>query len=168
MSEAKSLILSSKEVEQKLVRIAYEIYEKNVEAQEIVFAGILDTGYKLASILKKRFEKITPIASSLVKVSLDKLAPTQSEISLDIDANTLNNKVVILVDDVLQSGRTLAYSLKPFLNVRIKKIEIAVLVNRDHPKFPLSATYTGYSLATTIKEHIDVRIEDENVEVYLY
>jgi len=168
MSEAKSLILSSKEVEQKLVRIAYEIYEKNVEAQEIVFAGILDTGYALACILKKRFEKITPIASSLVKVSLDKLAPTQSEISLDIDANTLNNKVVILVDDVLQSGRTLAYSLKPFLNVRIKKIEIAVLVNRDHPKFPLSATYTGYSLATTIKEHIDVRIEDENVEVYLY
>ena len=168
MSEAKSLILSSKEVEQKLVRIAYEIYEKNVDAQEIVFAGILDTGYTLASILKNQFEKITPITASLVKVSLDKLAPTQSEISLDIDANTLNNKVVILVDDVLQSGRTLAYSLKPFLNVRIKKIEIAVLVNRDHPKFPLSATYTGYSLATTIKEHIDVRIEDENVEVYLY
>ena len=168
MSEAKSLILSSKEVEQKLVRIAYEIYEKNVDAQEIVFAGILDTGYKLASILKNQFEKITPIKASLVKVSLDKLAPTQSEISLDIDSTTLNNKVVILVDDVLQSGRTLAYSLKPFLNVRIKKIEIAVLVNRDHPKFPLSATYTGYSLATTIKEHIDVRIKDEDVEVYLY
>jgi len=168
MSEAKSLILSPKEVEQKLIRIAYEIYEKNVEVKEIVFAGILDTGYKLASILKKKFEEITPISASLVKVSLDKLAPTQSEISLDIDTITLKNKVVILVDDVLQSGRTLAYSLKPFLNARIEKIEIAVLINRDHPKFPLSATYTGYSLATTIKEHVDVVIEDETVEVYLY
>ena len=154
MSEAKSLILSPKEVEQKLIRIAYEIYEHNTNVKEIVFAGVWDKGYLLATLLKKVFDGISPIPSSIVKISLDKLAPTQSEITLDVDTELLKDKVIIMVDDVLNSGRTLAYSLKPFLNAKIKKIETAVLVNRDHPSFPLSATYSGYFLSTTIKEHV--------------
>ena len=151
-----------------MIRIAYEIYENNFEEEEVVFAGIWDKGYVLAEILQKQLNDISKLSTSLVKVSLDKFAPTQSEISLNVDPKSLENKVVILVDDVLNSGRTMAYSLKPFLNENIKRIETAVLVNREHTSFPLSATYNGYSLSTTIKEHVEVKIEGSEVEVYLY
>jgi pyrimidine operon attenuation protein/uracil phosphoribosyltransferase len=80
----------------------------------------------------------------------------------------LRNKVIVLLDDVLNTGRTLAYSLKPFLNVEIKKLHTAVLVDRNHKQFPIAADYIGYALSTTIQEHIEVVLEDnERFGVYL-
>ncbi|MFK7900131.1 MAG: phosphoribosyltransferase family protein [Cyclobacteriaceae bacterium] len=168
MSEAKSLILNQSQVDQKITRMAYQIYENNLSEKEIVFAGIWDKGYQFASILKERVDSVSSINSTLVKVNLDKNSPTQTEILIDLPVDQLKNKVIVLVDDVLNSGRTLAYSLKPFLDIKIKKLETAVLVNRDHTSFPLSATYNGHSLSTTIQEHVEVVIDGENLEVYLY
>ena len=164
----KSLILSDKEIQQKLIRMAYQIYENNVDEENIAFAGIWDRGYVLAKKIQSLFTKISGNSSDLIKISLDKFTPTQADITLDVEAESLQDKVIILVDDVLNSGKTLAYSLKPFLSVSIKKIETAVLINRDHPTFPLSATYTGFSLSTTIKEHIEVLISEEKIEAYLF
>ena len=104
----------------------------------------------------------------LVGVSLDKEAPTQSDINLDCDIQELKNKSIVLIDDVSNTGRTLAYSMKPFLSIRVKKLETAVLVNRSHTSFPISVKYSGYELATTIKDHVEVDLEEDHKAVFLY
>lgn len=166
MSE-KSTILNKKQIHQKITRIAFEIFENNFSEKEIILAGVRDQGYDFAVLLKKELEAITQIDVNLVAVSLDKEAPTQSDIELDCNISDLKNKSIILIDDVSNTGRTLAYSLKPFLNIRVKKLETAVLVNRSHTKFPISIQYSGYELATTIKDHVEVQLSTKEKAVYL-
>jgi len=165
--DTKTLILNQTQVEQKIKRIAFEVYENNFKEKEIILAGIVDKGYELASLLAESLRSIASFDVRLVAVKLDKFAPTQSEITLDCDSGTLANKCIILIDDVLNTGRTMAYSLKPFLNIKVKKLETAVLVNRSHTQFPISSQYTGYQLSTTINEHVDVQLETNKKAVYL-
>ena len=160
MTIDKTLILDKAQTLQKIKRIAYEIFEQNFKEKEIVLAGIFDKGYMFAELLRNELEAISPIKITLVKLTLDKFSPQQSEITLDVDVKTLKKKVVVVLDDVINSGRTLAYSLKPFLNIEIKKLQIAVIVDRGHKSFPVSADYVGYALATSLKEQIEVELED--------
>jgi pyrimidine operon attenuation protein/uracil phosphoribosyltransferase len=162
----KTLILNERQVQQKIKRMAYEIFEHNFKEKGIVIAGIDGQGYILAKLLIKEVKNISPLEIKLVKVSLDKLSPLQGEVTLDCDLKELKKKCVILVDDVLNTGRTFAYGMKPFLTIDVKKIETAVLVNRSHPLFPIYPQYTGYELATTIKDHVEVRLGNE-ISVYL-
>ncbi|HZI25422.1 MAG TPA: phosphoribosyltransferase family protein [Chryseolinea sp.] len=159
----KTLILDTRQVKQKIKRMAYEIFEHNFKERGIVVAGIEGQGYILAKLLVKEVENISPLEIKLVKISLDKLAPQQSEIKLDCDLKELKKKCIILVDDVLNTGRSFAYGMKPFLTIEVKKIETAVLVNRSHTLFPIYPQYTGYELATTIKDHVEVNLSDETV-----
>ena len=167
MGKERSLILDQFQIEQKTKRIAYEIYENNFKEQHLIVAGIYEQGYQFAKELLQELDKITPFELTLVKIILDKTAPLQSEISLDIPVASFANKCVVLVDDVLNTGRTMAYCLKPFLNQEIKKLETAVLVNRSHKLFPISANYKGYELSTTIHEHIEVILKDQKKSVFL-
>jgi pyrimidine operon attenuation protein/uracil phosphoribosyltransferase len=167
VEEEKSLILDAAHVKQKIRRMAFEIFEHNFKEKNLVIAGIDGQGYVLAKLLAKEIESIAPIEAKLVKVSLDKFAPQQSEVELDCELKEIKKKCIILVDDVLNTGRTLAFGLKPFLNVDVKKIETAVLVNRDHRLFPIYPQYTGYELSTTINEHVEVRLGKETA-VYLH
>lgn len=167
MVDEKSLILDAAQVKQKIRRMAFEIYEHNFKEKVLVIAGIDGQGYVLAKLLAKEIEAIAPIEAKLVKVSLDKFAPQQSEVELDYDLKEMKKKCIILVDDVLSTGRTLAFGLKPFLNVEVKKIETAVLVNRDHRLFPIYPQYTGYKLSTTINEHVEVKLGKETA-VYVH
>jgi len=166
MVAEKNLILNSHQVQQKIKRIAVEIYEHNFNEKSIVLAGIDGQGFVLAKLLAKQVQQISPLDVTLVKVSLDKLAPQQSEVTLDCDIKSLKRKCIILVDDVLNTGRTFAYGMKPFLDIDVKKIETAVLVNRSHTLFPIYPQYTGYELATTIKDHVEVYLGKETA-VYL-
>ena len=169
MVSSDNQILTSKQVNQKIRRIAHEVLEQNFVESQIVFAGIADMGYVFAERLKAEFDKITSKETELVKVSLDKNSPLQSVIKFDVEVASLEEKVVILTDDVLNTGRTLAYSLKPFLNVRLKKLQTAVVVGRNHKTFPISADYVGYALSTTLQERIQVVLgdTDEASGVYL-
>jgi pyrimidine operon attenuation protein/uracil phosphoribosyltransferase len=162
----KSLILEAAQVKQKIRRMAYEIYEHNIKEKSIVVAGIDGQGYVLAKLLIKEVESISPLKASLVKVSLNKLEPQQGEVVLDTDVKVLKKKCIVLVDDVLNTGRTFAYGMKPFLEIEVKKIEVAVLVNRSHTLFPIYPQYTGYELATTIRDHVEVILGKETA-VYL-
>ncbi|MBC8111740.1 MAG: phosphoribosyltransferase, partial [Verrucomicrobia bacterium] len=120
-------------------------------------------------MLQTEISNITDIKTQLVKVNMDKFTPTQTEITLDCEPEFLRKKVIILIDDVLNSGRTLIYSLKPFLKTEIKKLQTAVLVKRSYKSFPIAADYTGYELSTTLQEHIEVILDDEaKFGVYLY
>ena len=166
MVSERSLILDSVQVKQKIRRMAYEIYEHNFDEKVIVIAGIDGQGYILARLLIKEVESISPLKTILVKVTLEKSAPQQSDVTLDNNLKDLRKKCIILVDDVLNTGRTFAYGLKPFLNIEVKKIETAVLVNRSHPLFPIYPQYTGYELATTIRDHVEVSLGKE-MAVYI-
>ncbi len=162
----RSLVLTKTQVEQKIRRIAFEIYEHNFKEKMIVIGGIDGQGYLLAQLIGKELSRVSPIGIHLVKVSLDKSSPSQSEVTIDCEENELRKKCIVLVDDVLNTGKTIAFGMKPFLNVEVKKIEVAVLVNRSHTLFPVLTTYTGFELSTTLNEHVEV-ILGKKAAVYL-
>jgi len=164
----KSLILKKDQVAQKLKRMAFEILEYNLQEKVVVLAGIYDKGYEIATVLKREMLAITPdIEVKLVKIEIDKENPIASDIRLDCLAKDLENKCVVLVDDVLNSGRTMAYSMSVLLDANIKKLETATLIDRSHKRFPINANYKGFELATTIDEHVEV-VLGKNMGVYLY
>lgn len=149
-------ILSQSKVDQIIRRIAYQIYENNMN-EEVVLVGVDSGGRKLADAINGTLEEISGRKSICHTISLDKENPLNKDILIDGDVSDLKNRTVILCDDVLNSGRTLAYSLTKLLTLKVKKVETAVLVLRTHGKFPIYANYKGYELSTTIKEHVEVR-----------
>lgn len=162
MKESKEIseLLDAVTTLQKVRRIAFEILENNFDQKEIVLAGITGEGFELAQLLKGALSDITDKKISIAELIFDKKAKNQPDITIESEIDTFKNKTIIIVDDVLNTGRTVAYALRPFLSISTKKIEVAVLVNRDHLTFPISARYIGYSLSTTLKEHIKVILSD--------
>jgi pyrimidine operon attenuation protein/uracil phosphoribosyltransferase len=168
MPAESDLILNKGQILQKVTRIAYEIYENNIQEKELVIAGIADGGYKLADLLLRELKKITPFKLCLVKITLNKKGPLDSPVKMDCDSRDIKDKVIILVDDVLHTGKTFIQGMKPFLDINVKKIQTVVLVNRSYTLFPVTSTYTGYQLSTTLNDHIQVQLEKSNFGVYLY
>lgn len=167
MSETRTLVLNHKQILQKITRISYEIYERNVSAEGVVFAGISGMGNLFASLLAESLKEISPLEVELLEVKLDKTSVVQGEVTLSKDLE-LKDKCLIIVDDVLNTGKTLAYALKPFLEMPVNKMEIAVLVNRSHKLFPVTPDYTGYELSTTLNDHIEVDLSKEQYTVHLH
>lgn len=160
-------VLNHKQVGQKITRMAFEIYERNLHASGgMVVAGISGMGTILGHLLATELRKISPLQVEEVEVILDKQAVTATEVQLSSPV-ALKGKTIILVDDVLNTGKTLVYALKPFLEHEVEKIEIAVLVNRSHGLFPVKPDYTGFELATTFNEHIRVDFAGNNYSVHL-
>lgn len=149
-------ILSKKQIEQKINRLAIEIVENNFDAKEIILAGINNNGLKFAQLLEKQLSKITEQTITLVNLKLNPAAPLSAEIDLSVESKEVKNKTVIIVDDVANTGRTIFFAFKPFLEVLPKKIEVAVLIDRKHKSFPVKVDYVGLSLATTMKDNISV------------
>ena len=166
MTAKNNVILNHDEINHKIRRIAFQIYEANVDEKEVVLAGIDKNGYVFAKKLKTVLQKISDINPVLCKVSIDKKNP-QSEIKTSISAEVYKNKSLVLVDDVLNSGTTLIYGVKHFLNVPLKQFKTAVLVNRNHKKYPVKADFKGISLSTSLHEHINVVLEGKNYEAVL-
>ena len=165
------LILDAEQIRRKITRIAYEIYERNFEEEQLLVAGIVDRGYRLAERICAVLDRDSTFTFAqknlhLIQVTLSKATQQPAEVTIDYDRENLAGKSVILVDDVLNTGKTLAHCVCPFLRYPIKKLETAVLVNRSHIRFPVSVSYTGYALATTLHEHIEVVLDDQQA-VYL-
>jgi len=161
MTKTESIILDKKQIDHKIRRIAYQIYETNVTEKEVIIAGIYENGFLFAKKLKTSVEKISPIKVSLCKVTIDKKKPTNA-IQTSLDSKDYKNKSVVLVDDVLHSGATLIYGIKHFLNVPLKKLHTAVLIDRNHKMYPVKADFKGISLSTSINENIAVVFEKGN------
>ena len=161
------LILDKKQIDQKINRIAYQILEDNLDEKEIVLAGIWDRGYKLAIRLKKVLQEITTIKVILLRIDLEK-EKSKLIAKTDLNETEWRNKVIILVDDVLNSGKTLAYGLGVFLNTPHKKIRTAVLVDRSHKIFPIATDFVGLELSTILKEHVGVVIDVDGQEDRVY
>lgn len=164
----KTVILNSDQIHQKIHRIAYQIYENNYDETEIVIAGIASNGYILAERIANVLKEISPIKVLLIDVILDKKNPLSADINIKLSNEQLTNKVIILVDDVLNSGKTLIFGAKPFLNCPIKRLTTVVLVDRGHNRYPIKADLIGLSLSTTLQEHITVEMNTKgNAKAYL-
>lgn len=160
MEENPTLILTADDVRRKTERMAYEILEQHFEEAEIVLIGIYPSGMALAETLAGFIRGIRNQKISVASLKLNKEKPTGHAIEMNVDAGSLKNKTVIIVDDVANSGRTLLYAMKPLLEVEMKKIQIAVLVDRKHKSFPVNPDFVGLSLSTNINEHITVSYEN--------
>lgn len=153
-------ILDKEVAAKKLQRMAYEILEDNMDEQKIILAGIPENGVVIARTIQKILSDISSLKTELITISLDKRQPKEISLSKQMD---FNGQVVIIVDDVVNSGKTLLYSVKPFLDFQPKKIQTLVLVERSHNDFPVQPDYVGLSLSTTLQEHIFVEVQNDEI-----
>lgn len=163
---SKNIILTNQEIEHKIKRIAYQIYETFVDEDEVVIAGIAANGSIFAEKIALALSNISTLKISLCEVIVDKQNP-QLPIQTSLTVTQYENKGLVLVDDVLNSGTTLIYAVRHFLEVPLKKFKTAVLVDRNHKKYPVKADFKGISLSTSLLEHVQV-IFDENGDDYAF
>lgn len=162
----KNIILTNQEIEHTIKRIAYQIYETFVDEEEIVIAGIASNGYVFAEKIALALNSISPLKVSLCEVKINKHEPSLP-VTTSLSKGEYSNKGLVLVDDVLNSGTTLIYAVRHFLDIPLKKFKTAVLVNRNHKKYPVKADFKGISLSTSSLEHVQV-VFDENGNNYAY
>ncbi|MEC7173327.1 MAG: phosphoribosyltransferase family protein [Bacteroidota bacterium] len=157
--------MNANDIHKTVKRIAYQIYETNFEESQLVLAGIKKNGVILARRICDELEKISDIKLIFIEISVDKKNPI-NPIVLSKKLEFCENNPVVVVDDVLNTGSTLIYAVTHFLSINLKKLQTAVLVNRNHKNFPIKGDFKGISLSTSIKEHINVAF-GENEGVYL-
>jgi pyrimidine operon attenuation protein/uracil phosphoribosyltransferase len=163
---SQNIILNNQEIEHKITRIAYQIYETFVDEKEIVIAGIASNGFVFAKKIALELERISTINILLCEVFINK-QNVNTPITTSLSKEKYENKGLILVDDVLNSGTTLIYGVKHFLDVPLKKLKTAVLVDRNHKKYPVKADFKGISLSTSLLEHVQVVFDEKGDYAYL-
>jgi len=157
-------VLKDKEIDKIIKRLSYEILENNYQAKKIFLVGINNNGHNFAKLIQAELEKISTPPIELINIKLNPANPLEA-INLSIDVNELKNQHLILIDDVANTGRTIFYAFKPFLEVVPKSIQVAVLVDRLHKSFPIKVDFLGLSLATTLKEHITVSLKKKKAVI---
>ena len=159
-------ILDREQIQEKIKRISYEIYEENFDDKSILICGIEKNGSIIAKRIIKELESICDIKIEFMSINLNKKKPLNT-VEIKSSKNNIKNKSIILIDDVSNTGKTLIYVIKELIKFKPKKINTAVLVKRDHTLFPIKINFVGLSLSTSIKSHIEVKLDDKDVGAYL-
>jgi len=162
----KNKILNTNQIKKIVKRIAYQIHENNLEYPEIILIGVHKNGYTLAEKINKELKQISKSNIKLVSIKINKKNPLE-EIELDCKKEYLKNKVIVLVDDVLHTGKTLIYCVKHLLEITPKNFNTVVLIDRNHKKFPVKVDFKGISLSTFISDHVEVVFEDNNSYAFI-
>ena len=162
----KKKILDYESITKKIRRISLQIIESYIDQDEIIIAGIDLNGFIIAKKISQEISKISEINIKLCKVKIDKKNPL-NDISTSLNFEDYQNKSLVVIDDVLNSGATLMYSVKYFLNTKIKSLKTAVLVDRNHKKYPIKADFKGLSLSTSIQSKVEVVIDEKKIEAFL-
>ncbi len=161
----KKQILNKSDINQKLLRIAYQIAEDNLEETEVVFVGIAPKGNNIAKSLESKLKEILPnLKTSVETLTMNKDLPLSKPVEISCSTANLENKSIILVDDVVNSGRTTFYAMQVFTTIPCKKLKTAILVDRKHKNFPITSDYVGLSLSTTLLDHILVEVTESGIE----
>ena len=160
MTTEKNYILDQAIAEKKLHRMALEIAENNMDEKSIILAGVRESGSVVAKCIQQILSEVSSLKTELISIELDKRTPKEVKLSNQMD---FSDKVIIVIDDVANSGKTLLYAMKPFLEFQPKKIQALVLVARSHNSFPVYPDYVGISIATTLQEHIYVEVSKDKV-----
>ena len=150
----------------KIKRISLQIIESNIQEKEVVLAGIEQNGFLLAKELNKMITEFSNLNIKLCSLKIDKKNPLNN-ISTSLNSNEFKNKSIVVVDDVLNSGSTLMYAVKHFLDTELRQLKTAVLVDRNHKKFPIKADFKGVSLSTSIQNHVKVQFDKNSIEAFL-
>jgi pyrimidine operon attenuation protein/uracil phosphoribosyltransferase len=159
-NEVKNCILTAETARRMIRRMAFQVAEDNTDAQAILLIGVVGNGELLATKLAAELKQILPIEVGMASVNINKKLPLHAMVDPQKD---FTNDVIIVVDDVSNSGKTLLYSLKPFLDYLPKKIQTLVLVERSHKQFAIQPDYVGLTVATTLQEHISVETKDGEI-----
>ena len=162
----KNKILNTNQIKKIVKRIAYQIHENNLEYPEIILIGVHKNGYTLAEKINKELKQISKSNIKLVSIKINKKNALE-EIELDCKKEYLKNKVIVLVDDVLHTGKTLIYCVKHLLEITPKNFNSVVLIDRNHKKFPIKVDFKGISLSTFISDHVEVVFEDNNSYAFI-
>ncbi len=161
------IILEHSQIEQKIVRLAHQIMETCCDEEEIFIGGIVGNGEflskKLTSIIRENSS--SKVVQFNIKVNKDE--PWRDDIELSIDTKTLKNGYIIIVDDVVNSGKTLQYALVKFLEQPTKAIKTIALVDRQHRRYPIKTDFKGLELSTTLKDRIEVELATDQYKAYL-
>ena len=160
---SKSIVLDNSQISQKIERIAYEIYENTFEERVLFIGGIAGNGFLFAERLVVELSRISDQEIRLFEINVDKDEPLKNEIRLSIDDTDLTNTTCILVDDVINSGRTMLYAVRKLIENELRVLKVATLVNRTHRRFPVHADFVGLNISTTLKDNIEVELKDENI-----
>ena len=159
-------ILSNSQIKRKIKRISLQIIESNVEEKEVVIAGIEQNGFLIAKELNKMITELSNLNIKLCSLKIDKKNPLNN-ISTSLNSSEYKNKSIVVVDDVLNSGSTLMYAVKHFLDTELRQLKTAVLVDRNHKKYPIKADFKGVSLSTSIQNHVQVQFDKNSIEAFL-
>lgn len=158
--ETKTFVLDKDAVGRKIRRMSLEVAEQNTGENELVIAGIVGNGIVVAQCIAAELKKISQVTTQIVSIELDKKDPMEVTLSPSID---VQDKVIIIADDVANTGKTMFYALKPFMQAYPKKLQTLVLVERSHKLFPVQTDYAGLTIATTLQEHILVETKGEEI-----
>ncbi len=156
----KTTVLNARQIEQKLDRIAYEILENNFDSPTICFIGIHGNGNKIAEALAERMQRISNITIHTTSIRVDKTNPLGEAITLSNDIEEMSHQTLVLVDDVMNSGRTMQYALRKLLEIPTERIKTVALVDRKHRKYPIRVDYVGLTLSTTLQDRVEVTFDD--------
>ncbi len=161
------VILSQKEIDQKITRLAHQIIENTFEQETLFIGGICGNGIQLAHRFKEIISKHTNQNIVVFEISLNKQEPWAEKIELSVAQDSLKNGYILLVDDVINSGKTMQYALVKLLEQATKAIKTVALVDRQHRRYPIKADFVGISLSTTLKERVEVSLSNEDSYAYL-
>ena len=162
----KKKILTNSQIKRKIKRISLQIIESNIEEKEVVLAGIEQNGFLLAKELNKMITELSNLNIKLCSLKIDKKNPLNN-ISTSLNSYEYKDKSIVVVDDVLNSGSTLMYAVKHFLDTELRQLKTTVLVDRNHKKFPIKADFKGVSLSTSIQNHVKVQFDKNSIEAFL-
>lgn len=166
-TKARTRILDAWSIEQMTRRIAHQILENHHKEKELVIVGVHGLGTDIAMLLEKELKAISKMSLTRHEIALNKQNPLKGEIEYLGDAAALSGKTVFLVDDVLNSGRTLSHAVAFLLGKNPKRLRTVVIVDRIHREFPIRADYVGITLSTNLKEHVSVEREGKAYAAYL-
>ncbi len=152
-------ILDHEAVAQKIKRLAYQIAEQNHGGEPLYLLGINNNGKRFAGLLEREIKNTNTISVIPGHIRLNPAAPADSSVEIDLSLEELNGKPILIIDDVANTGRTLFYAFSALMKCLPGKVQVGVLVDRQHKHFPVQVDYVGLSLATTLKDHIVVDIE---------
>ncbi|HIF84317.1 MAG TPA: phosphoribosyltransferase [Flavobacteriaceae bacterium] len=163
---SKHKILGQDRINKIVKRIAFQIHEKNQNESEIILIGILKNGFILSNLIEKELQKISKSKIQLLSIKVNKKSPLDS-VELSSDLNKIKNKSLVLIDDVLNSGKTLIHCVKYLLDVPLANFNTVVLIDRNHKKYPIKIDFKGLSLSTSIKENVSVVFDKNNSYAFI-
>lgn len=161
------VILNHQQIQQKITRLGHELLENCFEENKIFIGGIQGNGFELAKKIAAIISKNSDISVNQFEIKINKTEPWKEEVSLSIDEDKLKKGFIILVDDVINSGKTMQYALVKILERPTKTIRTVVLVDRKHRRYPVKADIVGLSLSTTLKDRVEVVLGTTDSKAFL-